>query len=616
MKKTKKSTTQVFISKALAMHHDKYDYSKVDYVGSKNLVVIICHKHGEFLQTPSNHLRSSGCKKCQEEKTRQITAANFKKRSTQKHGDRYSYEFVKYKDSLTPVIIGCPPHGKFSQTPQQHLLGRGCPSCGRLKMEEHAQKTKKLHAFDFIKAANNRHNGKYDYSESVYASAHEKTVIKCPKHGGFLQTPSSHLIGNGCPICANENKSTPLALFILAANKKHYDKYDYSEMSYVNANSKIKIKCPIHGLFMQRASSHLVGNGCPKCAIDRMTDDTNSFVAKAKRTHGKKYDYSKTTYKHSSLKVVITCPTHGEFKQIANNHTNGGGCPKCWQNISKQQLEVAKFCESCGITTETNNRSVISPLEIDIWIESRRLGIEYHGAYHHSANSIERDNFLKYRNRDKAKAACDNKITLLQIFSNEWYDERKGKIWQSMIRHRLQKSVPTYARKLQIVELNTQSEREFFNNNHLRGYCPSSICYALTNGDMILNAMSFIKRKSYWEIQRFATHTGFAVVGGKSRLFKCFKTKQHPIRVITYADLRYSDPQCYGNLGFIYEKSTVPGYQYIKNGVVLARQKCQKHKLNVLLAEYDLNKTERENMFNNGYRRLWDAGHLKFVLDF
>lgn len=54
--------------------------------------------------------------------------------------------------------------------------------------------------------------------------------------------------------------------FIEKGTQLHNDKYDYSKVEYINSRTKVKIICPVHGEFEQLPSSHLQGNGCPKCA--------------------------------------------------------------------------------------------------------------------------------------------------------------------------------------------------------------------------------------------------------------------------------------------------------------------------------------------------------------
>ena len=107
------------------VHGDRYDYSKVEYVNSFTKVTIVCSDHGEFTQTPDNHLKGKGCPKCVVRKKRiDQVLEGFRKR----HGDRYDYSKVEYVDNNTHIIIICPDHGEFSQRPRAHL-STGCPKC-------------------------------------------------------------------------------------------------------------------------------------------------------------------------------------------------------------------------------------------------------------------------------------------------------------------------------------------------------------------------------------------------------------------------------------------------------------------------------------------------------
>ena len=130
-----KSNTEQFIKKSKEMHGNKYDYSKVDYINNKTKVCIICPKHGEFWQTPKNHLSGQGCNKCAIEykniKSR-FTNDDFIKKSKEIHGNKYDYSKVNYINSATKVCIICPRHGEFWQTPMDNLQGCGCPKCGRI----------------------------------------------------------------------------------------------------------------------------------------------------------------------------------------------------------------------------------------------------------------------------------------------------------------------------------------------------------------------------------------------------------------------------------------------------------------------------------------------------
>lgn len=123
-----------FVQKAKAVHGDKYDYSKSVYKRSHAKLIIVCKKHGDFLQTPNSHLNGSGCKKCYNKKQASSTE-KFIQKSKLIHGDKYDYSRVVYKNDRTKIKIICPSHDQFEQTAGGHLLGRGCPNCRNSKGE-------------------------------------------------------------------------------------------------------------------------------------------------------------------------------------------------------------------------------------------------------------------------------------------------------------------------------------------------------------------------------------------------------------------------------------------------------------------------------------------------
>ena len=180
------------------MHEGKYNYDKVEYENNKTKVYIICYEHGEFEQRPSEHLSGRGCPKCKGEangERKRSSKEDFIKKSREKHGDKYDYTNVEYKDSQTKVCIICPnpEHGKFWQVPADHIRGSGCPKCANYKQ--------KLSKEEFIKKANEKHGGKYNYDKVEYVNNATKVCIICPEHGEFWQTPSAHINGQGCPKC-------------------------------------------------------------------------------------------------------------------------------------------------------------------------------------------------------------------------------------------------------------------------------------------------------------------------------------------------------------------------------------------------------------------------------
>ena len=127
----------------------------------------------------------------------------------------------------------------------------------------------------FLSKANEKHNNYYDYSKFIYRKAILESVIICPVHGEFNQTPHSHLIGRGCKLCGRSKvgkiNSQTKESFIEKANKKFDKKYFYAEVEFINNITSVKIICQKHGAFWQQPSHHLQSTGCPRCIYDSVT---------------------------------------------------------------------------------------------------------------------------------------------------------------------------------------------------------------------------------------------------------------------------------------------------------------------------------------------------------
>ena len=222
-----KNTKDFFIDRATKNHNGKYDYSKVEYVNSSVPVCIICPDHGEFWQTPHNHLNSTGCKKCKSNKHLGVkdSLESFIEKAHKIHGDKYDYSKVEYVNSTTPVCIICPDHGEFWQTPSNHtnkIHPKGCDKCNRLKHSN----DEKISKEEFIERARKIHGDKYDYSKVEYVNFHTKICIICPEHGDFWQTPSHHLRNEGCPICNFSKLELDIENFCKNNNIKYISQYN------------------------------------------------------------------------------------------------------------------------------------------------------------------------------------------------------------------------------------------------------------------------------------------------------------------------------------------------------------------------------------------------------
>ena len=330
------------------------------------------------------------------------------------HGDRYDYSNTKYINSLTKVCITCNIHGDFYQKADDHVRGAGCPKCGAKSTWDNRGR---MTTDDFIIKSKLVHGDKYDYSKSVYKSNKKEVVIICPKHGEFKATPNNHLTGHGCPMCRIENfansRRKTKEKFIEEARFIHKDKYDYSLVKYVNTDTKVKILCPIHGVFEQGAGSHLSGAGCPDCAKEKLSllfrSDTESFIEKARKVHGDLYNYEKVKYISNKKNVDIICHKHGVFRQTPNVHLGGAGCPMC--SNSRGEEAVAAYLNSHNIPYirqyVVKNESIFCNnkiMKIDFYIPSYNIFIEFNGEQHYIPKDCfgGKKEFIQRQERDFA----------------------------------------------------------------------------------------------------------------------------------------------------------------------------------------------------------------------
>ena len=234
---------------------------------------------------------------------------------------------------------------------------------------------------DFISEAIKTHGEKYDYSLINYVNAKTKVKIICSLHGEFEQTPRYHISGMNCPTCSGVYMDTNY--FIEKSKIRHKEKYDYSLVNYTTNLTPVSILCPLHGEFEQRPKDHLLGKGCRKCSGVYM--DTNYFIERANKIHDFQYSYDKTIFENSHKKIIITCKKHGDFEQTPNAHLNGQSCPIC--NESKGEKNIRLLLNNRNIKYIRQHKfkdcKNVKPLPFDFYLPELNTCIEYNGIQHY-----------------------------------------------------------------------------------------------------------------------------------------------------------------------------------------------------------------------------------------
>ena len=453
------------------------------------------------------------------------------------------------------------------------------------------------------------HGNKYDYSKVSYNGAHSKVTIICPKHGDFQQSPHEHLRGQGCPMCRKEKLSKRFCdtkeNFVQKCHKVHGDKYDYSNVNYVNSKTEIVITCPIHGNFKQLPNSHIMGHGCPKCANEEKTKkqlcSLEDFVNKAKKIHGEYYDYSKANYVNSKQKITIICPKHGEFSQTPNDHIQGSGCSKCSHIHSHAEEEIANLIKPLGI--KQNNKTILEGKELDIYVPSLKLAIEYNGLLWHS------EKYGKDKTYHLSKLEeCEKKgIRLIQMFEDEWLLNKE------ICKQRILTICGLNEKpKLNIDELKTQkidNKKEvenFISKNDIHVLSPYKIAIVCLKGQEIIGIMTFKKfKKGFWKICNLTTNLSYNVEYKiYQKLFDFFIENYDVYEIELLLDRRWrfdKEINAILKLGFNADKKVPPSCTYYNS---------RKDKLKRFEKKEISKLTEKEQ---NNYTKIWDCGKLKYI---
>ena len=476
----------------------------------------------------------------------------------------------------------------------------------------------------FIDKANIIHKNFYDYSLVDYITSKKKVKIVCREHGVFEQIPNSHLNGRGCPKCSVESikkhKTKNSEYFITKSKEIHKDLYDYSLVDYVTSKKKVKIICKEHGIFKQTPNNHLNGHGCFLCSqhikIDNNKYNNDEFIKLASEHHNKKYDYALTNYENCRSKIKIVCPIHGEFEQIPYVHLQNHGCAKCSGILSKDENDLLAFIEQNfnGIILK-NNRTVISPLELDIYLPELKLAFEFNGLYWHC--EINKDNNY---HQNKTNLCESNGIHLVHIYEDDWI--YKQDIIKSRILNLLGKSNKIYARKCDVREISFKESKNFLVENHIQGYSISKINTGLYYNNELVSLMTFgklrknlgqVSKDGSYELLRFCNKLNNTVIGGANKLLKYFENTHQPKDIISYADRSWTmnnGNTLYDKLGFNFMHISQPCYFYIMNK---KRQNRFKYRKDILVKMgYDKNKSEHEIMLQQNIFKIYNSGNLKF----
>lgn len=355
--KRRTSCKEEFIPKAILIHGDRYDYSKVNYINSETKVCIIDDNGCEFWMSPNKHLSGQGNKR----RDYTFSKDEFLAKAHSIHGNLYDYSKVEFIDMITKVCIIDPIFGEFWQTPSSHISGHGSKKRATFYTSGGQTSNKE----EFIKKCKLIHGDLYNYSKVVYTRCKDKVIVIDPDYGEFSITPSNHLLGKGHPRRSGQISRSALSWLLSLPNSENFiDPHQEPTVEICGKKRKVdgydkstNTIYQFHGSYWHgwrgkeiidqdrynntlKKDQEIIDSGYnlvimwehdwspSKLDLSRIPPSstlTDNFIQKAIKIHGNKYDYSKVVYINTKEKVLIIDPILGEFWQSPTHHLQGAG---------------------------------------------------------------------------------------------------------------------------------------------------------------------------------------------------------------------------------------------------------------------------------------------------
>lgn len=483
------------------------------------------------------------------------------------------------------------------------------------------------------------YQGPYKLNGSIYAGMNNKVSFACPTHGTMDMDAKNLIAGKKCKLCAFDErrgkyrvtKNKMLAKF----RETHGNRYDYSQAVYAGSQVPVRIICPDHGAFNQTPEAHWTGSRCPQCFHEQargvsQKDTKESFAQKVASIFGDLFDLSQVVYTNSQTPVTIRCTKHNRpFSSKPNALTFGyNPCTQCNHMKSAAEDKLAAYLASF-LPIARRDRTLIKPKELDIYVPSAGVAVEYCGMYHHTCKTAEEVRKNKNKHYEKYVAAQEQGVRVLTIYESEW-KERPLQI-KRLLRNLIGKSKgKLMARKCQLEKVDKREAMAFFEKYHVQGGAGFGEHYGLFWGGKLVACMRFTfgindrgigAKNATWTLSRYATRIN--VSGGASRLFKAFVDEHRPPEVKSFSDNRYFDGGMYAKIGFTLEKELEPDYQIWSPKIGLKpKSYYQRRNIPARLKDHGIAddfdpdqdaRSESEMTFFMNCGRIYDCGKKRWV---
>lgn len=669
----KAKTTKQFIEEATVVHNGYFSYEKTEYKKSSKKVTITCPEHGDFEQTPNSHLDGRGCVKCRYSRPKSVDTRESMVFDLSSDTGMKEYIHI-WKILENPRAMCSKKHKEFmkcleKKTEFLDFHYSSVKNTARLMcFIEEVNDAKKCHhdSCDNVCAINaNTNDGVWFAKFCSYKCAandeHRKERLR-----EYFADEENINKRNATSAVTYQNKAREMGLpnpesythpmhfneTVEKTKKTHSENWDgghpMRDASFMSQRESRFVETygvtnPMK-LSMVASKNRKTDDGVWKVATDEAKQKrantwgdkygghpmkNEDVKMKMKKTSNENYGRDYPNQSHISQDVLSILDDKEKMKGLVDGrflsdvgdelgvHTSTiqRSCAKHGIYVrkfkSKAEVEIESILDSIGIEYQSNVR-LFENKEVDIYIPSKKIAIEYNGMYWH-CEKIKSRGF----HQDKSLTYKKNGVQVIHIWEDNWLNPIKKQISIDKIKSKLGVSDKgkVYARKTVPCIVTKDEAKPFFDYNHIQGHVDATLHIGLKCDDTIVAIMSFKRLKGgVWDLSRYATST--SVVGGMSKCLAFFKRNYEWNEIFTFASLDYSVGDSYEKIGFENKGVTPPNMWYMKEGqwVRLGRRRFMKKKLPTILDTFDESLTEAENMHRNGYTRIYDAGSIKYSM--
>lgn len=503
----------------------------------------------------------------------------------------------EYVNSSTPVKYVCPQGHTYQVTWNKWQGGRRCPYCtpgGRVRVVD----------IEYIRSKFAEEG--YKLLIEVYTNCDTKLKCTCPEgHTVYISWDAWQSKGTRCAECSGTKKHS----FGDVDAAFSSEGFTLLSTDYKNVHSKLKYRCPVGHEGTITFSNWKAGNRCRQCS--GKIKHSLEFIKKEFEVEG--YKLLTKKYVNGKQKLSYICPKNHRHSMVWNNWQQGQRCPSCL-NLSKGEKELAGSIRALGIYIIRNDRTIIAPYELDIFIPSKKIAIEYCGLYWHSEGMGKNSTYHK----NKLDMCQEKGIRLITVFEDEWLIGKDIVI--SMLKSILGiYNTTLHANECKVKEISEKEAKDFYQENHLQGY---GVEYATSLGafydNTLVSVMTFSNAGSdkvtkattddVWELYRFCSKKEHEVVNVTSKLLKYFEKNYRVKELVAYADRRWSVGNMYYKLGFSFSHKTRPNYWYFRGS-----KKRMVRFSKIKISDEPKHISEWRLRQDEGWNRVWDCGNLKFI---